>query len=182
MEYIDGSDLATLIEKTGATPLPRFMSIFSQLCSALAYLHSQRIVHRDIQPANLMLDSEGTLKLIDFGIARQYATESSKPSSRCHEHRVLRSTSSSPSRLAESVITSPSRDPRIGSRGVRPSDAGLCTLRICTVLVEAANRLGARPDRRVWSSTTPKRASTRVAQVVSGWSPASRAQVCSAAQ
>ena len=71
------------------------------------------------------------------------------PKLACHEHRLLRSTSSSPSRLAESVITSPSRDPRIGSRGVRPSDAGLCTLRICTVLVEAANRLGARPDRRV---------------------------------
>jgi len=71
MEFIDGADLRSLIGRGEAVPLSRFLSVFGQLCSALAYLHSQGIVHRDIQPANLMLDSQGTLKLIDFGVARE---------------------------------------------------------------------------------------------------------------
>lgn len=73
MEYIDGTDLRSLIGRGVAVPLSRFLSVFGQLCSALAYLHSQGIVHSDIQPANLMLDSQGTLKLIDFGVARELA-------------------------------------------------------------------------------------------------------------
>lgn len=73
MEFIDGADLRTLISQGGAVPLSRFLSVFGQLCSALAYLHSLGIVHSDIQPSNLMLDSQGTLKLIDFGVARELA-------------------------------------------------------------------------------------------------------------
>ena len=73
MEYIDGADLRSLIARGEGVPLSRFLSVFGQLCSALAYLHSQGIVHSDIQPANLMLDSQGTLKLIDFGVARELA-------------------------------------------------------------------------------------------------------------
>ena len=75
MEFIEGSDLRSLIAKGEAVGQSRFLSIFGQLCSALAYLHSQNIVHSDIQPANLMLDSQGTLKLIDFGIARELARD-----------------------------------------------------------------------------------------------------------
>lgn len=71
MEYIDGADLGSLIGRGEAVPLSRFLSVFGQICSALAYLHSLGIVHSDIQPANLMLDSQGTLKLIDFGVARE---------------------------------------------------------------------------------------------------------------
>ncbi|MCI0622945.1 MAG: serine/threonine protein kinase [Acidobacteria bacterium] len=76
MEFIDGADLRSLIGKGAGVPLSRFLSVFGQLCSALAYLHSQGIVHRNIQPANLVLDSQGTLKLIDFGIAREHARKS----------------------------------------------------------------------------------------------------------
>jgi len=75
MEFIEGSDLKSLIAKGEPVAQSRFLSVFGQLCSALAYLHSQNIVHSDIQPANLMLDSQGTLKLIDFGIAREHASE-----------------------------------------------------------------------------------------------------------
>ena len=72
MEFIDGSDLKSLLGRGEPVTQSRFLSVFGQLCSALAYLHSQNIVHSDIQPANLMLDSQGTLKLIDFGIAREH--------------------------------------------------------------------------------------------------------------
>ncbi|MGH9428562.1 MAG: bifunctional serine/threonine-protein kinase/formylglycine-generating enzyme family protein [Terriglobia bacterium] len=73
MEFIDGADLRSLIGRGEAVSLSRFLSVFGQLCSALAYLHSQGIVHSNIQPANLMLDSQGTLKLIDFGVATEVA-------------------------------------------------------------------------------------------------------------
>ncbi|MBM3804494.1 MAG: protein kinase family protein [Acidimicrobiia bacterium] len=56
-----------------AVSLPRFLSVFGQLCSALAYLHAQGSVHGAIEPSNLMLDAQGTLKLIDFGAVRQLA-------------------------------------------------------------------------------------------------------------
>src|SRR5207247_2329061 len=71
MEYIDGAELRSLIGRGDAVTLSRFLSVFGQLCSVLAYLHSQGTVHSDIQPSNLMLDSQGTLKLIDFGVARE---------------------------------------------------------------------------------------------------------------
>jgi serine/threonine protein kinase len=86
MEFIDGSDLKSLIQAGGPISLSRFMSVLGQLCSALAYLHSQGIVHRDIQPRNLMLDSHGTLKLIDFGIAREYARDRSQPAQYRNEY------------------------------------------------------------------------------------------------
>jgi formylglycine-generating enzyme required for sulfatase activity len=73
MELIDGADLRSLIGRGEPVPLSRFLSVFGQLCSALVYLHSQGIVHSDLQPSNLMLDSRGTLKLIDFGVARELA-------------------------------------------------------------------------------------------------------------
>src|SRR5262245_39128557 len=78
MEFIDGQHLRSLSGEGQAVPLSRFLSIFGQLCSALAYLHSQGIVHRDIQPANLLLDSRGTLKLIDFGVAREHGRRSDR--------------------------------------------------------------------------------------------------------
>lgn len=73
MELIDGAELASLIRGGEAVSLPRFLSVFGQLCSALAYLHAQGSVHGAIEPSNLMLDAQGTLKLIDFGAVRQLA-------------------------------------------------------------------------------------------------------------
>ncbi|MCA8963227.1 MAG: serine/threonine protein kinase, partial [Planctomycetes bacterium] len=53
----------------GQLPLPTALRIMEQACSALEYAHQKNVVHRDIKPGNLLIDSQGNLRLVDFGIA-----------------------------------------------------------------------------------------------------------------
>ncbi len=69
MEYVDGQDLAAIIEKTGALPVDVGAMIAIQVCSALNYAHMRGLVHRDIKPGNIMVKRNGEVKLMDFGIA-----------------------------------------------------------------------------------------------------------------
>jgi serine/threonine-protein kinase len=55
----------------GLPPLPQALHWMGQLLEALAHLHQRGLVHRDVKPANLLLASDGSLKLADFGIARR---------------------------------------------------------------------------------------------------------------
>jgi serine/threonine-protein kinase len=69
MEYVDGANLADIIEKTGALPVDVGIMIALQVCSALEYAHMRGLVHRDIKPSNIMIKRNGEVKLMDFGIA-----------------------------------------------------------------------------------------------------------------
>jgi serine/threonine-protein kinase len=69
MEFIDGTDLRTRVTKKGVTPLEA-VDIVRQVAEGLAYAHERGIVHRDVKPANIMLDAQGRAKLTDFGLAR----------------------------------------------------------------------------------------------------------------
>jgi len=75
MEFVDGKNIRNLLENN-AINLNLALDIFSQLCTGLQYAHSQNIVHRDIKPDNLILDQDGVLKIVDFGIARADSPES----------------------------------------------------------------------------------------------------------
>ena len=70
MEYIAGETLKRILEPP-SIPLPRRLALVEDLCAGLAHAHAAGIVHRDIKPENLMLDGDGVLKILDFGIARQ---------------------------------------------------------------------------------------------------------------
>lgn len=75
MEYIDGYTLSEwLHNKRDKLTFEEVMGIAMSLCAALRYLHEQPrpIIHRDLKPSNVMIDRSGTVKLIDFGISRQY--------------------------------------------------------------------------------------------------------------
>jgi tRNA A-37 threonylcarbamoyl transferase component Bud32 len=76
MEFVEGQTLEQRQQAAGggALPEPEVMAWAGQLCSVLAYLHSQRppIIFRDLKPANVMLTPQGQVKLIDFGIARVF--------------------------------------------------------------------------------------------------------------
>ena len=69
MELIDGEDLATLIRRLGRLPAEKVVDIGHQLCAGLAAAHAQGILHRDLTPANVLIDDDGFVQITDFGIA-----------------------------------------------------------------------------------------------------------------
>ncbi len=74
MEYIDGDTLAGRILRRPLEPRSEFLPIMEAVVEAVAYLHKNGVVHRDIKSNNVKIDSHGTVKLLDFGIARSEMT------------------------------------------------------------------------------------------------------------
>ena len=71
MEFIDGESLEQLIKRRGATPAHQAVPIFKQALRGVAAAHRAGIVHRDLKPGNLMVTRDGTVKVMDFGIAKR---------------------------------------------------------------------------------------------------------------
>lgn len=81
MEYVRGSDLKTAINERGAINQRKSAEIASQVCQALSVAHGLDIVHRDIKPQNIMVQPDGNVKVMDFGIARAKNSVMTKTSS-----------------------------------------------------------------------------------------------------
>ncbi len=76
MELVEGEDLAERL-KRGAIPLDEALGIAKQIAEALEEAHDKGIVHRDLKPANIKLASSGQAKVLDFGLAKAYASDAS---------------------------------------------------------------------------------------------------------
>src|SRR5262245_8804714 len=69
MERVDGTPVTTYCRERGLD-VQRRLLVFLQICDAVQYAHRNLIVHRDLKPSNIFVDNDGTVKLLDFGIAK----------------------------------------------------------------------------------------------------------------
>src|SRR5262249_14817027 len=89
MEYVEGMNLDRVISQQGPLPVPRGLDYLIQAARGLEAAHGMGIVHRDIKPGNLMLDREGTVRVLDLGLAR--IVDASNPFSKTRTGRLTQS-------------------------------------------------------------------------------------------
>jgi predicted Ser/Thr protein kinase len=70
MEYVDGTNLRTLLRQNGRLKPRDALHVIEQVCRGLEYAHAEGIVHRDIKPENVLLDKKNNVKIADFGLAK----------------------------------------------------------------------------------------------------------------
>lgn len=73
MEYVDGEDLATLLKRAGRMPVRNALEIGRGICAGLAAAHARGVLHRDLKPGNIMIDTHGDVRIMDFGLAASAA-------------------------------------------------------------------------------------------------------------
>ena len=70
MEFIEGVTLQKVLNAESMLPIEQVLDLSRQICAGLDYAHSHRIIHRDVKPANIMIEPDGRVKIMDFGIAK----------------------------------------------------------------------------------------------------------------
>jgi hypothetical protein len=75
MEYVEGTDVGQMLAAQGRLPAEHALSIATHVCAALDYAHGRGVIHRDIKPSNVLLDSDATVKVADFGLAKNVTQE-----------------------------------------------------------------------------------------------------------
>jgi CheY-like chemotaxis protein len=79
MEHVAGQDLEQLVKENGPLPPERACEIVYQVAGALAEAHRHRLVHRNVEPANILVTDDGKVKLLDFGLARHFVGRMTQP-------------------------------------------------------------------------------------------------------
>lgn len=103
MEWVEGVGLNFLVETRSPGLKPKIIDYMSQLCDAVEYLHTQKYMHRDLCPRNVMVTNEGVIKLIDFGLTIPYTPAFCEPGNR----------TGTPDYLAPEIIKRQTTDHRV---------------------------------------------------------------------
>ncbi len=74
MQFIDGENLSTRIQRKKVMPITEIIDIAKQMCRGLRYAHTQNVIHRDIKSQNVLIDKENVARLSDFGIAKIFSS------------------------------------------------------------------------------------------------------------
>ncbi len=159
MEYIDGTRIDTYCRNHNLSVNQR-IALFRTVCEAVQYAHQHFIVHRDLKPDNILITAEGTVKLLDFGIAKlldaEPSTDPNHPTTL--EMSVLTPEYASPEQILGHAITtasdvyslgvmlyellSGSRPPTSPIAAVFPRSCERCARRMCALLVWRSRRGG----------------------------------------
>src|SRR5437879_7933057 len=89
MEYLEGESLEKLIARKPALPLATKLGYIVQTCRALDFAHRRGVIHRDVKPANIVVQRGGIVKVVDFGIARDRKSTRLNSSHRCISYAVF---------------------------------------------------------------------------------------------
>ncbi len=88
MEYVEGRDLQRMVKEDGPLPLEKAVDYIRQASAGLAYAHQMGLVHRDVKPANLLVDPDGVVRVLDLGLAR-FSDEEQASLTILHDENVL---------------------------------------------------------------------------------------------
>lgn len=89
LEYIDGSNLEKLVPREGRLTASSAVDAIRQAAMGLAHAHDAGLVHRDVKPSNILIDVDGTVKLLDLGLARFFRDEEEESLTLKHDEKVL---------------------------------------------------------------------------------------------
>ena len=79
MEFVEGESLQSIITRRAPIPLAAKLKLVQQFCEGLAHAHKYGFVHRDVKPANILVTSDGNVKVVDFGIVHLDSANITKP-------------------------------------------------------------------------------------------------------
>ncbi len=89
LDYSEGEDLHQKVKRTGPLPVRDAVEYIRQAACGLQYAHEEGLVHRDVKPANLMLDTKGTVKILDLGLALDGDDDEEGGLTKAHDEKVL---------------------------------------------------------------------------------------------
>jgi serine/threonine-protein kinase len=119
MKLIDGRTLSDLLKerKSLTEDLPRYLTIFEQVCQTLAYAHARGVIHRDLKPSNIMVGAFGEVQVMDWGLAKVLAPAGESSRTEESSVRTSRSTSGDSASVSGSVLGTPAYMPPEQARG-----------------------------------------------------------------